>query len=228
MLRMRCRSRTICLSLAFITLFFHLLLVLLSLPIYHQPCDPPLPTRTHILRDLAHTDYSSVGTIGLAVAPTETESSNKDANKDDKGRVQTLSDVGLSVKEHKYASVDMPFSVDRSSRAEALKAELSKLKALFDHYLYNIPGPPVPEEDWLLRVKPKVKASERSSQMWVSASREASQGLWWNSSSHPPWLRFHLGISRWQLYSHRDPNMEPLTQQLATHRIVSAGVTQNF
>lgn len=49
-----------------------------------------------------------------------------------------------------------------------------------------------------------------------------------NSGSHPPWLRFHLSISRWQLYPHRDPNMEPLVQQLAKHRIVSAGVQMDF
>uniref|UniRef100_A0A3Q3LEU1 Family with sequence similarity 20 member C, like n=1 Tax=Mastacembelus armatus TaxID=205130 RepID=A0A3Q3LEU1_9TELE len=56
----------------------------------------------------------------------------------------------------------------------------------------------------------------------VSASYE---DIHWNSGSdsHPPWLRFHLGISRWQLYPHCDPNMEALTQQLATHRIISAG-----
>lgn len=60
----------------------------------------------------------------------------------------------------------------------------------------------------------------------VSDSPEKDNGAPWSSSggSHPPWLRFHLGISRWQLYAHRDPNMEALVQQLATHRIVSAGV----
>lgn len=60
----------------------------------------------------------------------------------------------------------------------------------------------------------------------VSDSPE-DKGLPWSSSSssnRPPWLRFHLGISRWQLYPHRDPNVELLIQQLATHRIVSAGV----
>lgn len=60
----------------------------------------------------------------------------------------------------------------------------------------------------------------------VSDSPEKEKSIPWssNSENHPPWLRFHLGISRWQLYPHRDPNMEPLIQQLATHRIVSAGV----
>ncbi|XP_074486948.1 extracellular serine/threonine protein kinase FAM20C [Sebastes fasciatus] len=221
MRRMRCRSRTICLSLAFIAIFLHLLLALVSLPIYHQPCGTPLPPGTHILRDLAHIGYTSVGIRGLAEPPAETtrrDSSSKDA----KGRVQTLSDV----REGKYDSVEMPVNVGHygTNRAEPVESGQSKLEALFDHPLYNMPSPPIPEEDWLLKVKPKVKASEKSSQMWVSASQEAYEDVQWNSSSnsHPPWLRFHLGISRWQLYSHRDPNMEPLTQQLATHRIVSA------
>lgn len=63
----------------------------------------------------------------------------------------------------------------------------------------------------------------------VSASQEGYEDVQWNSSSdsHPPWLRFHLGISRWQLYPHRDPNAEALTQQLATQRVVSAGVTRS-
>uniref|UniRef100_A0A3P8SLI8 Family with sequence similarity 20 member C, like n=2 Tax=Amphiprion TaxID=80969 RepID=A0A3P8SLI8_AMPPE len=192
---MRRRSRTICLSLAFITIFLHLLLALTSLSIYHQPCDPPPPPRTDILRVLAHTSYTSVG-------------------------------VGWSVKGGENASISLAGGVGHhdSNQAEPLESDLSKLEALFDHPLYNIPSPAVPEEDWLLKVKPKVKAIEKSSQMWVSASQEAYEDVQWtsDSNSHPPWLRFHLNISRWQLYLHRDPNMEPLTQQLATHRIVSA------
>ncbi|XP_051240493.1 extracellular serine/threonine protein kinase FAM20C-like [Dicentrarchus labrax] len=200
MWRMRSRSRTICLSLAFITVFLYLLLALVSFPIYHQPCDPPLPPRTHILRDLARINYTSVGMSGPAEPPTDTthrDSSNKDANKDAKGH---------------------------ANQAESLASGLSKLEALFDHPLYNMPSLPIPDEDWLLKVKSKVKASEKSSQMWVSASQEDHEDIQWNSSSnsHPPWLRFHLGISRWQLYPHPDPNMELLTQHLATHRIVSA------
>ncbi|KAA8595315.1 hypothetical protein FQN60_012450, partial [Etheostoma spectabile] len=229
MLRMRCRSKTICLSLAFITIFLHLLLVLFSLPIYHQSCDPPLPPRTHILRDLAHTNYTSVGISGSAEPPTDTTqraSSNKDAKKDAKGRVQTLSDVGLSVKKGKDASMGMPVDVGRygTNQAESVESGMTKLEALFDHRFYKTPTQPIDEEDWLLKVQPKAKASEKSSQEWVSVSHADYKDGQWNSSSnsHPPWLRFHLGISRWQLYPHSDPNTEPLTQQLAKHRIVSA------
>uniref|UniRef100_A0A8C2Z6T3 Family with sequence similarity 20 member C, like n=1 Tax=Cyclopterus lumpus TaxID=8103 RepID=A0A8C2Z6T3_CYCLU len=107
-------------------------------------------------------------------------------------------------------------------RAE--ESGLLKLEALFDHPLYNGPESPIPEEDRLLKQKPNTKTSEKSSSTWSVASQEADKGVQWTSSVDrlPPWRRFQLGISRWQLYSHRDPVTEPLAQQLATHRIVSA------
>uniref|UniRef100_A0A7N8XYJ1 Family with sequence similarity 20 member C, like n=1 Tax=Mastacembelus armatus TaxID=205130 RepID=A0A7N8XYJ1_9TELE len=45
--------------------------------------------------------------------------------------------------------------------------------------------------------------------------------------THPPWLRFHLGISRWELYNRKDPNLVQLTHSLATQRILGkTGGTQ--
>ncbi|XP_062311759.1 extracellular serine/threonine protein kinase FAM20C-like [Osmerus eperlanus] len=112
----------------------------------------------------------------------------------------------------------------RLEEARLEEAGLSQLEELFDHPLYNLPGPPLEEDDWLLKVKPKLRASEKSSQMWVSNTDDGFEEVRWNSSaaSHPPWLRFHLGISRWQLYPPHDPNVVQLALQLATHRIVSA------
>lgn len=47
----------------------------------------------------------------------------------------------------------------------------------------------------------------------------------WTSDvdTHPPWLRFHLGITRWELYDRRDPNLDQLTHYLATQRVLGAG-----
>ncbi|XP_029359475.1 extracellular serine/threonine protein kinase FAM20C [Echeneis naucrates] len=196
---MRRRSRTICLSLAFITIFLHLFLALVSLSTYHQPCDHSLPPKTTFVRDLARTNHTAVGIRDVAEPPAG------NAKKDPEG----------------HPSVWPPLD---AKRAESLESDLSKLEALFDHPLYNVPSPPVPEDDWLLKVKPKIEASEMSSQIWVSSRQDGYEDIQWNRStdSHPPWLRFHLGISRWQLYPHHDPNMEALTQQLAMHRIVSA------
>lgn len=104
-------------------------------------------------------------------------------------------------------------------------ADLAKLEALFSHPLYNLPTPPVPDGDRLLKVQTKTKEEvQHSTQQWLSANEDGYDPVQWNSSTgtHPPWLRFHLGISRWQMYGHKDPNLPALIQQLAAHRIVSA------
>ncbi|XP_039547257.1 extracellular serine/threonine protein kinase FAM20C isoform X1 [Pimephales promelas] len=102
--------------------------------------------------------------------------------------------------------------------------DLAKLEALYSHPLYNTPTPSVPEGDWLLKVRTEKKEEGSSIQQWRSANEDGYDPILWNASAvtHPPWLRFHLGISRWQMYQHNDPILSALTQQLATHRIVSA------
>lgn len=252
--RLRSRSRTICVSLAFVSASLYLLLLLASHSIYLRPCDTLRPPKTHTLRDLAYRNVSSVGVKGPDGAPHRDSSSGKL-----KGHAEARSDG-------KAASTKAPggaggYGAEPPGRTP-VESGLSKLEALFDHPLYNLPQPPIPEEDKLLKVRAKAKASERSSQMWsvlkaeegecwkkfpflttaqlslskappclsrVSDSPE-EEGIPWSSSSgsHPPWLRFHLAISRWQLYPHRDPNMGLLIQQLATHRIVSAGVRSDL
>ncbi|RVE75894.1 hypothetical protein OJAV_G00003210 [Oryzias javanicus] len=212
--RMRHRSRTICLSLVFITIFLHLLLAFVSLSIPRLPCDSPLPPGTRAFRDLARFNHTSESINSLAEPPPGV------LEGDARGHRETVVDKELPAR----GGTTVGMRQHGANQAERLESDLLKLKALFDHPLYNMPKPSIPEDDWLLRVKPKGKQSERSSLMWVSASQEGYDDVQWNSSSesHPPWLRFHLGITRWELYSHHDPNMELLTQQIATQRIVSA------
>ncbi|XP_061685387.1 extracellular serine/threonine protein kinase FAM20C-like [Syngnathoides biaculeatus] len=204
MWRMRRRSKTICLSLALTSIFLHLLLAFVSLSVYQQTCDPPLPTRTPFQKNLANKSYAFT-TVSPGDGPQRDSSSAKNS-KFQGGRI---------------VPVKVPL-------VEPLGSSLAKLKALFDHRLYNAPVSPIQDEDLLLKVKPKLE-SERSSQMWsvvrsTSGSQEGYDSILWNRSndSHPPWLRFHLAISRWQLYPHPDPNMDSVIQQLSTHRIVSA------
>lgn len=216
------RSRTICLSLAFTTVFLHLLLALVTLSIPHLPCDIQLPPKTHF-RDLA-TD-ASVRVRGHAELPADAlqkESSNQDGEREAEIIAQRVPHKRLTLRGDKHAANND--TVKAANQTERLESDLLKLKALFDHPLYNLPRPAVTEEDILLKVKPKIKPSQRSSQIWQSDTQDGYDEVQWNSSrsSHPPWLRFHLGITRWELYPHRDPNIELLTQQLATHRIVSA------
>lgn len=148
--RLRSRSRTICLSLASIAASLYLLLLLASHSISFQSCDTLLAPRTHVLRDLTRQHVSPAGVRGPADAERG-GSSNRDASSKVKGRVDRA-----------HASAE---------------SGLSKLEALFDHPLYSSQRPAIPEEDRLLKVRPKVAASERSSQMWSVQEVTPSQSL---------------------------------------------------
>lgn len=148
--RLRSRSRTICLSLASITASLYLLLLLASNSISFQSCDTLLPPRAHVLRDLARQNVPPAGVKSTAGA-ARGGSSDRDASSKVKGRV------------------------DRA-RASA-EPGLSKLEALFDHPLYSSQRPAIHEEDRLLKERPKVGASERSSQMWSVQKATPSQSL---------------------------------------------------
>ncbi|XP_049602132.1 extracellular serine/threonine protein kinase FAM20C [Syngnathus scovelli] len=106
--------------------------------------------------------------------------------------------------------------------------EASKLEALFKHPLYNLPEIGLLEDDWLLRVKKNEDKEDAidSDTQWQSASRKEKgyDKVSWSSDveSHPPWLRFHLGITRWQLYDRKNLTVAKLTHYLATQRILGA------
>ncbi|XP_061086505.1 extracellular serine/threonine protein kinase FAM20C [Conger conger] len=208
----RC-SRPLCLLLACLSLALHLLLALLSLSLFQTTCGPPPHPRTESLRALVDT----------SLTPPEAGSLDTGAGRGGSSARLPPGHSAPPLEGGPIASLNMAAKMDRLGKS--VGAGLPKLSALFSHPLYNLPRPALHEDDWLLKVKPKVQASDGDSmEEWVSDSEEAYDAAQWNSSSesHPPWLRFHLGITRWQLYDRLDPNLPPLLEQLSSHRIVSA------
>ncbi|XP_027306585.2 extracellular serine/threonine protein kinase FAM20C-like [Anas platyrhynchos] len=102
----------------------------------------------------------------------------------------------------------------------------SKLAALFEHPLYNIPLPEVTDKDKLFVVNPMEKFSLQSSgsDEWVSSSKAEAILPTGKTAydTYPAWLKFHVGINRYELYPRRDPLMPTLLRDLATMRIVSS------
>ncbi|XP_008929879.2 extracellular serine/threonine protein kinase FAM20C [Manacus vitellinus] len=102
----------------------------------------------------------------------------------------------------------------------------SKLAALFEHPLYNIPIPEVTEKDKLFVINPMEKFSLRSSRSdeWVSSSKAETLLPTGKTAydTYPTWLKFHVGINRYELYPRWDPLLPTLLQDLATQRIISS------
>lgn len=44
-----------------------------------------------------------------------------------------------------------------------------------------------------------------------------------SADSYPNWLRFHIGINRYELYSRHNPVMDALLKDLVSQRITSVG-----
>lgn len=46
--------------------------------------------------------------------------------------------------------------------------------------------------------------------------------------SYPNWLRFHIGINRYELYSRHNPVIDAMLKDLITQRITSVGKSQQL
>ncbi|KAG8007153.1 Extracellular serine/threonine protein kinase FAM20C [Nibea albiflora] len=229
-------TRSIYLGLAFLSLTLHLLLACFCLSVLQTACVPPASSSSSSIPKTNNQHHQSISQSSSSSAAS---SSHK------------LPTVPQNEEQHKPNSTRLHLKDKHSfNRAAEREKKLigagkviqkvkghSKLEALFEHPLYNLPRPELQEDDWLLRVKANEHARDtgsdeeeredpvNSDSQWQSASQEEGYDkVTWTSDveTHPPWLRFHLGISRWELYNRKDPNLAQLTHYLATQRILGA------
>ncbi|XP_029014463.1 extracellular serine/threonine protein kinase FAM20C-like [Betta splendens] len=203
-------TRSIYLGLACVSLTLHLLLALFCLSVLQTVCVlPPSSSSSSSSRSSSSAASPSHNSTVLQHTSRNTLYESTERQK----KLISVDEVIPGVKGH------------------------SKLEALFAHPLYNLPHPEPQEDDWLLRVKTKEDAKDTRSEEeewedgaatdsnWQSASEEQGYDkAGWTSAAetHPPWLRFHLGITRWRLYDRKDPNLRQVTQHLANQRVLGA------
>ncbi|XP_011602005.2 uncharacterized protein isoform X1 [Takifugu rubripes] len=207
-------TRSIYLSLACLSLALHLLLAFFCLSILQTACILPPSSSTQDTDPVQHGSHPSPLDAGR---PRRKVRSSRPAGEDSfSGSEKKLTGGGRAAQEVK-------------GRA--------RLEALFRHPLYNLPRPPLQEDDWLLRVRTSEQTEDGEHEGYEEEEAISADSEWWSTSeeegydkmdwtndvdTHPPWLRFHLGITRWELYDRRDPNLDQLTHYLATQRILNA------
>ncbi|KAM4652506.1 extracellular serine/threonine protein kinase FAM20C-like [Discoglossus pictus] len=101
----------------------------------------------------------------------------------------------------------------------------SKLTSLFQHPLYNFPIPILKEEDRLFKVNSKERFTLKSSgsEEWISAGVEFVLPTGETpADTYPTWLKFHIGINRYELYPRQDPLIAILLKEMSTQRILSS------
>lgn len=114
---------------------------------------------------------------------------------------------------------------------------ISKLERLFSHPLYNIQTPPLgPEERLLLAeqlmeyYRRKVSRWERHMKAYSEAAAASNITVTQHEVTFDPdanWVKFHLGINRYALYSRDDPAIPKLLKEMQSMAVVSADYTQD-
>ncbi|XP_020389660.2 extracellular serine/threonine protein kinase FAM20C-like [Rhincodon typus] len=102
--------------------------------------------------------------------------------------------------------------------------QYSKLTALFKHPNYQSPIPALTQGEILFNINTDIKFNPKLPRDWVNEDEEdlAATGDP-PIDSYPNWLKFHIGINRYELYSRRNPAIEALLEDLVSQQISSVG-----
>lgn len=111
-------------------------------------------------------------------------------------------------------------------------AGYSRLAALFQHPLYKIPIPELSEDDVLFNVNSDIRFNPKAAenQDWQNVANEGSDEEEFlptgeaHVDSYPNWLKFHIGINRYELYSRQNPAIGALLQDLGSQKITSVAM----
>ncbi|KAL7371642.1 hypothetical protein ABVT39_002731 [Epinephelus coioides] len=113
----------------------------------------------------------------------------------------------------------------------------SKLGRLFAHPLYNIQTPVMGPEERLLQAeqlmeyyRKKVSRWERHMKLYSEAAAVSNITVTEHEVTFDPdasWMKFHLGINRYALYSRDDPAIPQLLKDMQGMTVISADYTQD-
>ncbi|CAJ1080768.1 pseudokinase FAM20A [Xyrichtys novacula] len=114
---------------------------------------------------------------------------------------------------------------------------ISKLEKLFSHPLYNIQTPLLGPEERLLQAEQlmeyyrrKVSRWERHMKIYTQAAALSNITVTQHDVTFDPdatWVKFHLGINRYALYSRDDPSIPKLLKEMQSMTVIGADYTQD-
>ncbi|XP_034566871.1 extracellular serine/threonine protein kinase FAM20C [Notolabrus celidotus] len=141
---------------------------------------------------------------------------------------ESLRRAGLSVGK---AGDHKPLIGDASGSRTIPAHGFSRLSALFEHPLYKVDLPSLTDDDTLFNVNTDIRFYPRATgnQGWHNEEgneeeEEFSPTGEVTAESYPNWLRFHIGINRYELYSRHSPVLEALLKDLIIQRITSVAM----
>ncbi|XP_063790580.1 extracellular serine/threonine protein kinase FAM20C [Pseudophryne corroboree] len=108
----------------------------------------------------------------------------------------------------------------------------SRLAALFQHPLFKGAIPELTEDDVLFNVNSDIRFNPKAAenQEWQNVANEGNEEGEFlptgeaHVDSYPNWLKFHIGINRYELYSRHNPAIGALLQDLSSQKITSVAM----
>ncbi|XP_067876003.1 extracellular serine/threonine protein kinase FAM20C-like [Heterodontus francisci] len=218
------RSKLVVLFLILISLVLHALIVLLLIQELSgqescgrraQTADqrvPLLPNRPVMKGKSSKTNRELQNYASTRVSSRTSQSWETVADLDDKSQ-------SFHQRQHSQSGLRLEAKTQR----ELYKQNISKLAALFQHPLYNIPIPALTPDDELFSVNSaeRLNPKHSNSDGWVSHEQEYVLPVGDSAAdNYPNWLKFFIGINRYELYSRNSSIIGPLMQELSASRIV--------
>ncbi|XP_051995911.1 extracellular serine/threonine protein kinase FAM20C-like [Xyrauchen texanus] len=131
------------------------------------------------------------------------------------------------VKQLKLGSEKRGLMKDALSGQRAVQGS-SRLKALYENPLYKTDLPHLSDDDTLFNLNTDIRLDPKAAgnQEWHNEGNEEEYSPTGEATteSYPNWLRFHIGINRYELYSRHNLVIEALLKDLVSQRITSVAM----
>ncbi|XP_061666258.1 extracellular serine/threonine protein kinase FAM20C [Syngnathoides biaculeatus] len=158
----------------------------------------------------------------------EPSTSNVSSHSLEKGPTAGDKSQGFSVQEQGAQRGDRKRQfIQDAAVSKNTPAKGSRMAALFEHPLYKRSLPTLTDEDTLFNVNTDIQFDPKAAEQEWNGERnpdEFGPTGELTADSYPNWLRFHIGINRYELYSRHNPVIDALLKDLVNQRITSVAM----
>ncbi|TRZ04485.1 hypothetical protein DNTS_027553 [Danionella cerebrum] len=191
----------------------------------HTPSEEPQNWAKHRVKSGSESGWPNKHTLRILQDFSNEPSSNLSSHSLEKISVV---DRAEALKRFDQLTGDERRLAARDTSAKYAAVQGSRLAALYQHPLYTRPLPSLTDEDTLFNVNTDLRFDPKAADNpeWNGEGKDGDYAPTGEMSSdlYPNWLRFHIGINRYELYSRHNPVIDAMLKDLVTQRITSVAM----
>ncbi|KTF89664.1 hypothetical protein cypCar_00037375 [Cyprinus carpio] len=191
----------------------------------HTPSEEPQNWAKHRAKPGSESGWPNKHTLRILQDFSNEPNSNLSSHSLEK---ITVGERSEALKRFEQLTGDEKRHTARDSALKNAAVKGSRLSALFEHPLYTRPLPPLTDEDTLFNVNTDIRFDPKAAENpeWNGEGKDGDYAPTGelSSDSYPNWLRFHIGINRYELYSRHNPVIDAMLKDLVSQRITSVAM----